>query len=661
MKNIAIQCSLFFFLISFISCTSIEKLVDTGQYDKAIYYATNKLSGAKVNKVEYVKGLETAFKKATDKDMAYIDKLKNEGNPETWETTWTINNQYWSHAPDKQPTLTTTMLDTVERWNVNNRSAGRVTTDLSGSQTYNVVGQSHPFHIHTNDFLIESINGLKISDDPSLNQGGDTFFSTYLDTLLLGPRYIAGTATTENPYGTPGSNGTADKPFEADLLLEFKDFPGLFVDHCHLLFHEDAGMMVAVQTILNTDSSWLVSGANPGQNKIQISMASGINEALEWNPYADGGRSGGGGINVSSGDINADPSNFQSGRNGNTVNVTDNVADVATLQKSLTSPGDRFSIHIYDGAALKKDWTKERNVSDDPLWTIDPFRKSNPPIGATTNLAIGDINGDGFADIVASLGGRGVDGVIEIFSGKNQKLIARLNPFTESKERTAINLAVGDINADGYSDIVTGQGKGGSGRVAVFSGLSLFEQLQKSKKDFLTGRSVARKAALFEEPFKPYGENYTGSVDVAASYALPRGFEANQVHQTPSANITTLAVGVAGDSANPSIRNFLYLGDNHSTDVEGHQNHENHGISGLSATIPTSVMYTSGYNTTERYVDLQAQYIDLPTGVRGEATILASTKSGRQDLLYLPETSLQSGDNMLFDSTVYRWNPTSLG
>ena len=78
MKNIIIFWSWFFFLISFLSCTSIEKLVETGQYDKAIYYATNKLSGAKVNKVEYVKGLETAFKKATDKDMAFIEKLKNE-------------------------------------------------------------------------------------------------------------------------------------------------------------------------------------------------------------------------------------------------------------------------------------------------------------------------------------------------------------------------------------------------------------------------------------------------------------------------------------------------------------------------------------------------------------------------------------------------------
>lgn len=89
--------------MTFISCTSIEKLVDTGQYDKAIYFSTNKLSGAKVKKVEYVKGLETAFKKATDRDMAFVEKLKNEGNPESWETILsvyaTISNRQESIRP----------------------------------------------------------------------------------------------------------------------------------------------------------------------------------------------------------------------------------------------------------------------------------------------------------------------------------------------------------------------------------------------------------------------------------------------------------------------------------------------------------------------------------------------------------------------------------
>jgi hypothetical protein len=103
MKNITTTFFVFFLLMTFISCTSVEKLVDSGQYDKAIYFSTNKLSGAKVKKVEYVKGLETAFKKATDRDMAFVEKLKNEGNPESWETILsvyaTISNRQESIRP----------------------------------------------------------------------------------------------------------------------------------------------------------------------------------------------------------------------------------------------------------------------------------------------------------------------------------------------------------------------------------------------------------------------------------------------------------------------------------------------------------------------------------------------------------------------------------
>ncbi len=103
MKNITIPFCVFFLLVTSFSCTSIEKLVDSGQYDKAIYFSTNKLSGAKVNKAEYVKGLETAFKKATDRDMAFVEKLKNEGNPESWETILsvyaTISNRQESIRP----------------------------------------------------------------------------------------------------------------------------------------------------------------------------------------------------------------------------------------------------------------------------------------------------------------------------------------------------------------------------------------------------------------------------------------------------------------------------------------------------------------------------------------------------------------------------------
>ena len=577
-------------------------------------------------------------------------------NPETWEKTWTINGQYWSHSADQQPTLTTTMLDTVERWTVRNLSAGRQWDNLGKTVKYNGVGQSHPFHIHTNEFLIESINGLNVSSDPSTNQVGDSFFSTYLDNLLLGPRYVKGTATPENPYGIPGSAGAADEPFVASLLLEFKDFPGLFVDHCHLLFHEDAGMMVAVQTILNTDSTWLVSEAAANQGKIQISLASDLGQSYEWTPYQNSGTPTRiTAINVCSGDINADPDTFASGKEGNTLNVTDNIADVAVIQQSLSSLSDHFTVKIFDGAALKQSWLRATTPNTKPLWSFDAFQGYSTSFKDKTDLAIGDIDGDGFADIVTSIGGGGNAGMIEIYSGSTRKLLAQLTPFADGDKRTTLNLAVGDVNADGYADVITGQGDGGQGRVEVFSGLKLTEQIKRAGGDVLTGLKASTMARLFTDVFEPYGPNYSGSVDVAAGYTLPRGYLANQIHQTPSANITTLRAGEAGNSSDPSIRNFIYMGSDHSSgDHQGHLGSE-HGTAGSS-----SMAYTSGYNTDARYKSISAQYIDLPTGERGQATLLATTNSGRQDLLYLPDTSLQSGAMNTFDGTLFNWNPIAL-
>jgi len=282
-------------------------------------------------------------------------------------------------------------------------------------------------------------------------------------------------------------------------------------------------------------------------------------------------------------------------------------------------------------------------------------------------LAIGDINGDGYADIVASLGGKNSRGVVEIYSGEDRELLARLSPFSRGKNKTSINLSVGDINADGFEDIVTGQGKGGRGRVEVFSGIKLYKQLQGAGGDPLTGQRASRGALLFDDVFQPYGKNYRGAVDVAASYALPRGFDTNQIHQTPSANITTLKVGAIGSATNPSIQNWLYVGGGHAETDHQNQDHTTH-----HGSASPSVIYTSGYNTSTPYVSLNAQYIDLPqeigqyidvsTGsIRGQATLLGTTANGQQDILYLPDTAMQSGSRNTFDSTTTSWNPSLLG
>ncbi len=72
------------------SCRSIEKMVDQGQYDEAIVFAAEKLSGKKNKKTKHVKGLEKAFEKISKKDMDLIHFYDGNSNPENWDLIYDI-------------------------------------------------------------------------------------------------------------------------------------------------------------------------------------------------------------------------------------------------------------------------------------------------------------------------------------------------------------------------------------------------------------------------------------------------------------------------------------------------------------------------------------------------------------------------------------------
>ena len=103
--------------------------------------------------------------------------------------TFFINGKQFS---DGAPLLTA-KLGTTEEWTIKN-----------------VTQEFHPFHIHVNDFQVMSING-KPYDALSLQ-----------DTIPL-------------PIGG-----------EIVIRMRFIDYVGKYVFHCHILAHEDAGMMAAI-------------------------------------------------------------------------------------------------------------------------------------------------------------------------------------------------------------------------------------------------------------------------------------------------------------------------------------------------------------------------------------------------------------------------------
>jgi hypothetical protein len=77
-------------LLSVSSCKSIDKMVEKGEYDKALVYAANQLAGEKNKKTKYVKGLETAYYELNQKDFNRIDALLKSSNLEKWESIYDV-------------------------------------------------------------------------------------------------------------------------------------------------------------------------------------------------------------------------------------------------------------------------------------------------------------------------------------------------------------------------------------------------------------------------------------------------------------------------------------------------------------------------------------------------------------------------------------------
>ncbi len=84
-------------------------------------------------------------------------------------------------------------------------------------------------------------------------------------------------------------------------------------------------------------------------------------------------------------------------------------------------------------------------------------------------VATGDVNGDGVQDVVAAAGPGGGPQV-NVYDGTNGVKLYSFFAF-ESAFRGGVNVTVGDVNGDGFGDVIAAASRGGGPRVRVISGL----------------------------------------------------------------------------------------------------------------------------------------------------------------------------------------------
>ena len=127
------------------------------------------------------------------------------------------------------------------------------------------------------------------------------------------------------------------------IRMLYQDYIGTYVFHCHILPHEDAGMMQVITIVENTDSSWIVP-AESG-NYLNADGSVSLRLAQDFQKYSLVPSATNGSIKrIQAGDLSHDFSQ-----------------DIAISRAGID--GESGVVELYDGASLLNKTTRLTELS----------------------------------------------------------------------------------------------------------------------------------------------------------------------------------------------------------------------------------------------------------------------------------------------------------
>ncbi len=131
----------------------------------------------------------------------------------------------------------------------------------------------------------------------------------------------------------------------------------------------------------------------------------------------------------------------------------DGVADTILA----SAPGARVTVTLLDG------------VTGNVIRTLGAFEDT---FRDSATLAAGDVNGDGIADIAVGADAFGGPRVT-VFDGATGSVLADFYGIDDPDFRGGVRVALGDVDGDGLADLAVAAGVGGGPRIALWDGASL--------------------------------------------------------------------------------------------------------------------------------------------------------------------------------------------